>query len=232
MSISDRTKLLKAKTNVKKHTKVDDKYFCNECEIKSSLKRDMKNHKEAMHAKVIENIQCDECGYIGSKAGLRQHKLLHKGIKLLCDRCDYTTVKSFHLKDHIKNVHEPEYVDCDECDFQCERLRRLHTHKKQVNEGKLFECNICEYKSKILDKMEDHKKGPHEGIKYHCDQCEYTCVFRVSLQNHKQVNHDEVRYACNVCEYKATRSGNLRAHERSVHIYEKRKFKKILKTTT
>ena len=214
-------------TKSQKEANFEEKYSCNECEFKASLKRDLKNHKEALHTKVAETIQCEECGYIGTKSGLYNHKLLHAGVKLFCDRCDYSTLKSYHLKEHTKNIHEPAYVYCDECVFQTKRLGKLKTHKEQEHEGILFECNVCEYKAKSLSRMEDHKKGIHEGNKYKCDQCEYTCVFKGPLLQHKQVNHDEVRYECNICKYKATRSGNLRAHERAVHMNEKRKPKEI-----
>jgi hypothetical protein len=65
-----------------KQTIVEGKYFCNECEFKASLKRDLKNHKEAVHAKIVERIQCEQCRYIGTKSGLYNHKLLHAGVKL------------------------------------------------------------------------------------------------------------------------------------------------------
>ena len=51
-----------------KHIKIKEKYECNECKFRASLKRDLKKHKEELHPKVVERIQCEECGYIGRQA--------------------------------------------------------------------------------------------------------------------------------------------------------------------
>ena len=202
----------------KKGSKPGTKYSCHQCDFKATLKRDLKNHNELKHVKEVEKIQCDECGYICSKGALYQHNLLHKGVKLFCDKCNYTTFKSCHLKDHVKNVHEPEYSFCDQCVYQTKRASKLKLHKEQEHDGKLLTCNLCEYTAKIVDRIDDHKKGIHEGNSYQCDQCEYISIFRGPMRQHKHVVHDKVRYACNVCDYQATRSSNLRAHERSVHM--------------
>ena len=209
----------------KKGPKPKIEYSCQQCDFKAILKRDLKNHNELKHEKEVEKIQCEECGYICSKGAMYQHNLLHKGVELFCDRCNYTTFKSCHLKEHVKNIHEPEYSYCDQCVYHTKRVSKLKLHKEQEHEGKLFTCNLCEFTAKQLDRVEDHTKGIHEGNTYQCDQCNYISIFRRPMKQHKLVSHDKVRYACNVCGYQATRSGNLRAHERSVHMKEKQKSK-------
>ena len=58
----------------------DKKYFSDQCMFRSTLKRDLIKHKETEHEKVIEKIQCEECGYIGTKNALKTHKLTHSGV--------------------------------------------------------------------------------------------------------------------------------------------------------
>ena len=201
------------------------KYSCNQCVFRTTLKRNLKSHKETEHEKVIEKVQCEECGYIGNKNALKTHKLIHEGVKLQCDKCDYTTVKKFHLKQHVINMHDPVYFYCDQCAFRAKRMRYIKEHKAREHEGRLFMCDKCEFTAKFSARFEDHKRGVHDGIKYECDQCEYTCVFKGPMLQHKDVIHNKVRHACKMCDYKATRSSNLRAHERSVHMGEKRKHR-------
>ena len=195
----------------------DKKYLCAQCTFRSTLKRDLIKHKETEHEKVIEKIQCEECGYIGTKNALKTHKLTHSGVILSCSRCDYTTLKPLHLKEHARNVHEPVYVYCDKCAFRAKTLRYLKGHNEREHEGKIYICDKCDFKSKFSERFEDHKKGVHDGIKYECDQCIYTSTFRAPMFNHKQVKHDNIRHACKMCSYVATRSYNLRAHERKIH---------------
>merc|ERR1711970_838995 len=54
--------------------------------------------------KETRKIQCEDCGYIGNKNSLRQHKLIHTGVLKYCDKCSYSTVNPCHFKEHVRNV--------------------------------------------------------------------------------------------------------------------------------
>ena len=162
-------------------------------------------------------IQCEDCGYIGTKNSLRQHKLIHTGVLQSCDKCSYSSVNPFHLKEHLRNVHDPVYLFCDKCTFRAKTKRYLQGHNEREHEGRIYMCDKCDFKSKFFGRFSDHMKGVHEGKKYSCDKCTYTSTFRAPLFHHKQVRHNNVKYACNYCSYVATRPDNLKLHERRLH---------------
>ena len=203
----------------KQETNLSDKlkHCCNICVLQFETKNDLRNHRSTKHQKVAEKIQCEECGYIGTKNALNQHKLLHSGVMLSCNICEYSTVKSIHLKEHVKNVHKPVYIFCDKCSFRAKTTRYLKGHNEREHEGKIYMCDKCEYKTKFSERFVDHTNGVHEGVKYNCDQCDYTSTFRAPMLNHKKIKHSDIRYPCKYCTYIATRSYNLRSHERKSH---------------
>ena len=212
------------KVNQNNETKSEsNKYICKDCGFCGKERIELKRHRKARHGRKVEQVQCDKCGFVGTRNAMAQHKLLHDGAQLFCDKCNYTSRKPCHMNEHIKNIHEPLYVYCDQCAYHTKRARTLKKHKEQEHEGKLFKCNECDYIARISDRLEDHKKGIHEGQRYQCDQCEYNCIYRGPMLQHKKVVHEGVRFDCNICDYKATRSSNLQAHVRTVHMNEKRK---------
>ena len=119
------------------------KFSCKKCDYKTNLKVTFRHHKKEKHDPNKEQTQCEECGYVGSKTNLRIHKLIHGGGKVQCENCDYSTFKPFHMKEHVKNIHEPEYIHCDKCTFMTKRLSHLKIHNERVHEEKVYKCDIC-----------------------------------------------------------------------------------------
>ena len=199
-----------------------DEYHCKRCEFTTLLNSEMIIHKKEKHNANMVKATCDECGYFGFKTNLKTHKLLHAGIKLYCQKCEYSTVKPHHLKEHVKNVHEPEFLYCDKCSYECKRSRNLRLHKESEHEGKIYLCDKCDFSSKFESRLKDHERGVHEGIEYKCQQCSFSSIQRRALKQHRDLKHEKIRYPCSLCDYKSTRAGNLTAHIRTVHMGEKR----------
>ena len=197
------------------------KYGCDQCTFKAKFKRYLISHRGKEHPKL--KVQCEECGYMGTEAGLKQHKIKHKGEIIPCDQCDYRTQIRYRLNEHIKNSHEIEYHFCDKCIFKTKRKSNLRKHVETEHDGILSKCEICELNFKIPSRLEDHKRALHEGTLYNCDSCDYSAIYRGIMNRHVKRVHKKVRYPCNSCHYQATESGNLKAHIQSVHHNVKRK---------
>ena len=214
----------RAHQDIKKDKIGVSRYPCDHCEFSSKFKRYLIAHRGKEHPEL--KVQCDECGYMGTEAGYKQHQLKHKGQVYTCDQCDYRTPVRYRLNEHIKNLHTKEYNYCDKCVFKTVRNSVLKKHVETEHNGVLSRCDMCELSFKIPTRLEDHKRYVHEGILYNCDQCAFTAIHRGIMNRHIRRAHMMIRYPCNYCAYQATERGNLKDHIQGVHLNIKRKYRK------
>jgi hypothetical protein len=136
--------------------------ICNKVLKNTSLKW----HKQVVHTGVKE-FTCQHCGKSFSlKCGLQTHiKGVHgKNIageyRFKCDKCDYTTVAEYRLKEHNEATHIREVkYNCDQCNYFGYRKLGLQSHISAVhNKLKRHKCDHCEigfyYKRDQIKHME------------------------------------------------------------------------------
>ena len=84
--------------------------------------------------------------------------------KLKCRICDKKIVK-YHLKEHVKTVHDGiKNHQCEICNNKFRFLKDMKTHVKTVHDGiKDHQCEICNKKFGRLDTMKRHVKKVHDG---------------------------------------------------------------------
>ena len=152
------------------------RYSCDHCLFKTKFKRYLISHTGKEHPAM--KVQCEECGYVGSEAGLKQHKIKHKGETYACDQCAYQTTIKYRLNEHIKTMHDIEYIYCDECIFRTKRTSNLTTHVEIEHNGIRFTCEYCGLEFKKHSRFKDHKLSVHEGNQYQCEECDYTSIFK------------------------------------------------------
>ena len=83
--------------------------------------------------------------------------------KYQCPQCDYKTSKMWHLKPHIKSMHEGIKYPCQQCDYQSSDLSNLRQHIKVVHEGLRFTCPElnCDYKTTRSNILKYHLQIKH-----------------------------------------------------------------------
>ena len=142
---------------------------------------------------------CDVCGFEASFEGvLRNHKESGRCItekKLYeCDQCDYKSFDKYHVRKHIKGVHETE--PCTICGKLISKARTtihmniFHTEDKK----KRFPCSVC-------------GKG---------------FVDKKSFREHYNIHTGERPFKCDLCEKTFASSGNMYQHRKSSHYGIKR----------
>ena len=89
-----------------------------------------------------------------------------------CDRCDFTSIYSSNLSQHIKSKHEGVRYPCDQCEYVATEKGHLNTHKKSIHEGIKYLCDRCDYAATTSSNLKRHK---HTIITY------YTRGNKVSL---------------------------------------------------
>ena len=106
-----------------------------------------------------------------------------------CQKCDYYTPQSRHLKRHVEIKHEGVKYPCDQCNYQASLPKLLHDHVRNKHEGIKFPCLQCDYLATRSDNLQMHIKSKHDGIKYPCQQCNYKATQPSSLTTHVKRKH-------------------------------------------
>ena len=86
----------------------------------------------------------------------------------------------------IKGSKEDGF-SCDQCDFTSMYSSNLSQHMKSKHEGIRYPCDQCEYAATSSGHLQRHKQSKHEGIRYPCDQCEYAATDFNSLKKHSVI---------------------------------------------
>ena len=140
------------------------RFSCKECEYTTTQASHLKAHVKHRHSFDFETFDCTQCNYKAqSKRDITLHtEVIHIGVKLPCDRCDYVGSSAGALKLH-KNKHK----------------------------GKNFKCKVCDYTTTDKSHLKAHA-GKHIGIRYPCDECEKTFLSKFLVKMHKDAKHRQI----------------------------------------
>jgi hypothetical protein len=166
-----------------------NRFHCDKCEFKTSTKRDLKRHIDAVHLH-LKPFGCSDCEF----------KCALKG----------------NLQKHINMVHlDLKTFECSECEFKTATKQNLQYHIDQIHlKHTSFECPDCEYKSVRDGNLQNHINAVHLNIRsFECDQCDYKCTNRINLQTHIDIIHLQLRpFECPICYENFSTNGNLQQH--------------------
>lgn len=148
--------------------------------------------------------------------------------KYECLKCDYSSNNSYHLKNHVRHIHEetnddPEHVDSP-----------FHpsTDDGEIHENEAFESEAEEegvqidHHEEFSDKNAEtlkHVRIKHTDERPHkCPDCDYKTAQLGHLKIHMKHKHlDEKPHECPDCDYKTVQLSNLKTHMRYRHTKEK-----------
>ena len=185
----------------------------------------------------VNEFKCDVCGKIfttltwlnkhlqlrhGKGEGSLNYKLKQKE-KINCDICG-KLVKFYHLKDHVKEVHEKvKDHHCEMCDKSFSRSNLLKSHIKISHEKiKNYNCASCDYKSAYLLGLKKHYLLKHTNIKreknHKCERCGKCFYSLKDLKTHVNEVHENIRnHQCPNCQKWFSRNYILKLHIKNVH---------------
>ena len=175
--------------------------------------------------KTRKQVFCDLCSYSTTiKKNLRAHKeRVHDKIKkFACDDCDYAVHAQSDLKKHIEGVHRHirDRHACVECGHVLSRKDSLRQHLATVHnhEGHLLKCGSCPYTTANKKNLRHHKERVHDKIKkYACEECDYAVHAKSDLKKHIEGVHAGIRHICAECEKSFCRKDSLKQHISKVH---------------
>ena len=128
----------------------------------------------------------------GIKNDLKTHIKRHTGNKdHLCHYCDYKSVDSSSLSQHIKMVHDKE---------------------------RPFVCSICGTSFGTKQKLTIHMNR-HTGTKTHlCKYCDFKSVESSGLNRHVRAVHEKEKpFVCLICNKGFGQNSQLKTHISGVH---------------
>jgi len=197
------------------HRKVEDIYFCQECDKGFPQKNKLRNHINQIHLKL--RCTCPECGKDLAAGHLKNHiRFVHeKRIGKVCDvpGCDTTFINNATKLKHIEQVHKGIRNTCPECGKQVSDLRH---HVKVVHKKERpHECQECKKTYQTRTHLQNHMKTFHLGIRVKCEECGKMVL---DIYSHRAYAHKEPNFPCDQCATKCTNSTALKMHILSVHL--------------
>lgn len=149
-------------------------------------KGDKRSIKKYYEDKMPFKFFCKKCSFKSKRhASFLKHEEFHKRHPnqelYMCDKCDFTTVRSSTLSRH-KMTHDAEQLKCDQCSYTTYTLQRLYEHNKMKHgfEDKSvmqpLQCTQCNYSTLSKLKLMAHAKN-HSVVAKTIGSCAFCAIF-------------------------------------------------------
>ena len=138
--------------------------------------------------------------------------------KYSCDKCDYTSDQSGHMKTHKEAVHlKIKHFKCSVCFYEANRKYEIDSHMKLKHKDQhcrvlIIGCTLCERKEKheICSKTFNN---PSKNGKIKCNECGFTSNLEKTVSQHNEVIHMAIkRYFCRSCNFQSYYKHNIKTH--------------------
>ena len=189
----------------KKHKRGMIELPCEQCDYKTFRRDDLTKHKRRMHeppdpSNLTKNIICEECGFSTKRpSSMRDHMLMHSGMKHTCEHCGTTFTRERNLRSHIIQYHSGVELTCSHCDFTTNRKDSLDTHVSFKHMGVKFSCNLCTSSYVRERDLKRHVDNVHNNPKPDVPK------------------HLKVKFPCSLCSKSFGRERDMRRHIREIH---------------
>ncbi|XP_065346477.1 zinc finger protein 271-like [Cloeon dipterum] len=197
-----------------------DVYQCEQCDYFSTMKGDLKKHKEALHMPKI--LKCDSCddAKFGSKQLLNVHlKRYHNFQKCKsCGRDVARGLKSNHTKTSFcyrckrsfecSGLYQLHRENCKTTTFSCEECGKTFSFKYLLNhhiltvhtKTMIFCCAHCDHFTNEKRFLKDHIERKHLPKTVRCEFCDRLFASEPILKHHMSEVHRFLR--CVECDQK------------------------------
>ena len=146
------------------HNSID--YPCTLCDYVGKSEPLLKQHKINKHDE--EGLyQCRFCPIVMSKMkDLTIHiRDCHDSLRRdrnSCSQCDRKFTKGYHLKNHVKAIHEGIRFPCDQCEYRAMEPSNLRCHKLLHHDANKYPCPECDFWGNQA-KLKNHMKNKHKA---------------------------------------------------------------------
>ena len=201
-------------------------HICKECGKVCADHSLLRAHCRLVHSPrtfVCAEDQCDKS--FKSKEGLKQHMLVHSGVKnFICSQCGYAVRTKHHLKLHIlkKHTEMKKSIPCEVCGKLFRHISNLkchfYTHKARLERE--HRCEPCGLTFRTQKSLESHMALHDPTRPFKCSKCELRYKNKDALVAHENT-HQNHQYKCEFCDIAYTRKDNLKRHMKEKHCNNK-----------
>jgi len=224
---------------------------CSFCKLQFENGEQFLEHVKVAHKKNKRKVfkesgvfPCKECNKIFSKlSNLESHKRAVHNIQVsVCEFCCKEFKNKDYCRQHIRLVHESQFLDnveCDVCGKVFKSKANLYHHKRAVHEVEEdLICYICATKSRNSYMLRKHLKkcqvrakmaprtyvlGKNDqiqqqnGDKFFCKDCNKTFFTPKALRSHNRAAHTFDPLNCHICNREFKNVDYLKQHFRRGH---------------
>ncbi|XP_035663151.1 putative zinc finger protein 66 [Branchiostoma floridae] len=239
ISSNDRNELI---AHLARSHKKSQQYSCPECDHKTYLLRELKEHMKTFgHEKTYK---CDKCEFSAKTyPSLRSHRRGHNANKKYkCDKCGFSSAFKAVVLNHTNKVHGDNAFQCPHCEFNADTQDDLSIHLGKHSNR--ITCDMCGYIAKTKERLEQHIEEhstanklfgctthgcnfltpdqqclvrhltSHElGRPFPCEHCDYRAKKKEVLAVHMRLHTGEKPLKCTKCSYSTSLGHMLRKHE-------------------
>ncbi|XP_039893787.1 zinc finger protein 260-like isoform X2 [Simochromis diagramma] len=148
-------------------------------------------------------------------------EVLKKGRVFVCDICNKTFNRLFHLMKHMNTHKEQRPFTCDQCPRKFRNAATFEYHLLRHEEKKYasYECELCQKKFKTKMGLKTHQVVHTDERPFACSTCGKGFKTKYSLKSHQLVHTAEKPHKCSECGESFKYAFTLQCH-RSIHTGE------------
>ena len=109
-------------------------------------------------------------------------------------------------------VHE-----CEKCDYKTKISTHMKTHVRVKHDRTKLQCEYCELMFTYPGVLKDHRDSAHLNVEYNCKDCEFKSNRRAVFKEHVGKTHKGIKFLCQYCDLQSTRKAYLPLHIRKMH---------------
>ena len=197
-------------------------HICKECGKVCADHSLLRAHTRLVHSPRTFICSEEDCSKsFKSKEGLKQHLLVHSGVKnFICSQCGYAVRTKHHLKLHVlkKHTEMKKSIPCEICGKLFRHLTNLkchqYTHKARLE--RQYKCEPCSLTFRTQKSLDSHMALHDPSRPHKCNQCPLRYKNKDSLIAH-QNTHQNHQFKCELCDIAYTRKDNLKRHMKEKH---------------
>lgn len=182
----------------------------------------LRAHKRLVHSPRTFTCPQDRCDKsFKSKEGLKQHILVHSGVKnFQCSECGYRVRTKHHLKLHTLKRHTDmkKTIPCEVCGKLFRHISNLkcHFYTHKAREERQHRCEVCSLTFRTQKSLDSHLALHDPSRPFKCSKCPLRYKNKDALVAHENT-HQNLQYKCQFCDISYTRKDNLKRHIKEKH---------------
>ncbi|XP_029301580.1 gastrula zinc finger protein XlCGF52.1-like isoform X1 [Cottoperca gobio] len=199
-------------------SRADTAEDCSTANTAQSKNTGVPNTREAEVREKGKFFVCDVCNKsFNRQFHLMKHMNTHKEQRpFACDQCPRKFRNTATFEYHLLRHEERKYatLKCQLCEKTFKTKMHLKTHQLVHTDRRPFNCSTCGKAFKTKHNLQAHQIVHTVEKPHKCSECGESFRYAFTLQCHKSIHTGEQPYKCTVCDKAFIKRRSLSAHQR------------------